>query len=212
MKSNQNTGGLAFLTAARDLMPRTLGDRDRIRGMSEAMNVAIRCRFCFALTDAEALAKGRFGIKTCVGVFRPLDYYAMACKFGGTYARMWEVHTGMQPWIAPLVLLTRDRDDSLEPSPNNRVAVGLGVLIATPVDQDDEKLARTRDHAVWWCTSVSNDQIILCRYRYPPDRRWPGQRDGAPAKRWTLSRDEWKALMDPPLTSADEAVAQGAAT
>ena len=54
---------LAFITAARNAMPRTLGDRFRTGKMNDLMQTAIECRMEFKRADAAAL-------------------YALACDVG----------------------------------------------------------------------------------------------------------------------------------
>jgi hypothetical protein len=205
---------IAFLIAARDAMPSTLGDRVRIQAMGEAMSIAVRCRFKFNKDDGQALANGRFGIETSVGVFRPLDesYYAEACSHGGTYARMWESWTETKPWMAPRVLSRPTyRGGATEVLADNRVAPGLGILIASPPTQDDEAgLARAGGDQVWWCTSLGKDEIVICRYRYQDGMAYPFQRDGAPARRMKLTRAQWAAQTAPKAAetvAAPEAVA-----
>lgn len=194
---------VAFLTATKAAMPSTVGDRVRISAMHDAMDIALRCRFKFDKDDADRLK--RFGIKTCVGVFRPLEerYYAVACNHGGTYARMWEAHTGMKPWMALLVLSLPDHRNGRgsEVLNDNRLAVGMGVLI--PSDpEDDPDLPRYENAQVWWCTSMTKDEIVLCRYRLTADRRHPFHREGTPAKKWKLTRAQWEALQPKPAEQA----------
>lgn len=192
------SAGMQFLRVTRDAMPSTLGDRVRIQAMCEALSLAIRCKFKFDLSDGDKLANrgwGAYSITTSVGVFRPLDehYYAEACVHGGTFARMWEAHLGRKPWMAPNVVGCRNRGaSSVEELGENRVAVGLGVLIPRDPASDDDSLAHTRDRQVWWCTSVSKDEIVVCRYRFEEGRRYPfGRQSGAPAKRLKMDRKQW---------------------
>ncbi|WP_148211110.1 hypothetical protein [Methylibium petroleiphilum] len=206
------SAGLAFLTAARDGMPSTLGDRVRIQAMGEAMHLAVRCKFRFDKDDAGALKP--FGIRTSVGVFRPMDenYYSAACVHGGTYARMWEAWADMKPWIAPRAIAGgygSTRGDDLG---ENRVAPGVGVLLPlTEADAGaDAGLSQTRDAQVWWCTSIEKNEIVLCRYRFPEGRRYPFDRDGQPARRMKLSRAQWAALF-PVQKKQDEQAAEAVA-
>jgi len=195
--------GLAYITAARDAMPNTIGDRVRISGMSSAMAIAVRCRFRFDTADAEKLSGYGYGIETSVGVFRPLDkmYYSQACVSGGTYARMWESHTGIKPWIAARAFgRDPDRLSLVDDLVDNRVGEGMGVLIESAPEADMDGLAgmaRTRDSQVWWCTSMDATEVILCRYRYQGDRRYPFEREGAPARKMKLTRKEWAGLVGP---------------
>lgn len=204
----QPSAGLAFITAARDGMPSTLGDRVRIQAMGDAMALAVRCKFKFDKDDAAVLKQ--FGIHTCVGVFRPMDehYYSQACVHGGTYARMWEAWAGMRPWIASRAFAGgygSTRGDELG---ENRVAPGIGVLLPL-VEADagaDAALSQTRDAQVWWCTSIEKEEIVLCRYRFPAERRYPFDREGQPARRMKLSRAQWAALF--PKTEAHAGATQ----
>lgn len=206
------SAGMIFLRATRDAMPSTIGDRVRIQAMCEALSLAIRCKFKFDVADAEKLANrgwGAYSIHTSVGVFRPLDghYYAEACVHGGTFARMWEQHTGQRPWIAPNVVGCRARGaSSVEELGENRVAPGLGVLVHRDPEADDNSLAHTRDRQVWWCTSSSKDEIILCRYRFEEGSRYPfGRSSGAPAKRLKLDRKQWAEFVKEPVRAAEPA-------
>jgi hypothetical protein len=214
------SAGLTFLRAARDAMPNTIGDRVRVQAMCEALSLSIRCKFKFDAADGEKLADrgwGSYAIQTSVGVFQPLDshYYSEACVHGGTFARMWEAYTGQRPWVAPNVFGCASRGtSSVEELGENRVAVGLGVLIRRDADKDDAGLARTRDRQVWWCTSASKNEIILCRYRYEGESRYAfGRQSGAPAKRLKMNRAQWEEFVReagppaPTVASGSSAVA-----
>lgn len=195
--------GLAFIQAAAAAMPRTLGDRERIAAMEEAMRLAVRNRFAFDKDDAEAL--NRFRISRCVGKFRPLNYYGMACFHGGTYARMWETHHKQKPWVAAVAVfagyLWTSSDRRAEVRPKNRVAAGVAVLMPASFAPYEALLARTDEgHQVWWCTSMDADTITLCRYEWPNHRegredlvRYPYYHSGLkPARIRKLSREEWE--------------------
>jgi hypothetical protein len=203
--------GLAFIKAARDAMPNTIGDRLRISGMSAAMAIAVRCRFRFDTADAEKLSGRGYTIEKSGGVFRPLDkmYYSQACMSGGTYARMWEAHTGIKPWIAALAFGREpDRLSLVYDLVDNRVGDGMGVLIECAPEADVDGLAgmaRTRECQVWWCTSMDADEVILCRYRFQSDRRYPFDREGSPARKLRLTRKEWAELVGTKTPDAETA-------
>ncbi|EKF7416797.1 TPA: hypothetical protein ACNVX4_006307 [Pseudomonas aeruginosa] len=187
--------GLAFLQAASNAMPSSLGDRATIAAMNEAMSFAVRCKMRFAKADMPELLRLRR--QTCVGVFRPDSepFYSAACAAGGTFAAAWEKHFRMKPWIAPEVLEARSPDLLT----NNRVGPGLAVLIEAKTDQD---LATFRGKQVWWCTSFDDTEMILCRYPCNPNET-PLVARGKPARRMTLSRSQWSDL----FTSAEETAA-----
>lgn len=204
------SAGLAFIQAASAAMPRTLGDRERIFALCDLMSTAVNCRFAFDKDDARALYE--LGIETCVGVFRPLDYYTQACCAGGTYARMWEAHYQLKPWMASRAIITR-RDPhgrtEREIISNNRVAPAIGVLLPVEFSAEEEGLASLNGEQVWWCTSMDNDTITLCRYRVSSEeaRRWEGayQRTGQPAKRRVLTREQWAHWNPKPSAQQKEA-------
>jgi hypothetical protein len=195
--------GLAFMQAAAAAMPKSLGDRDRISAMCEAMQLAVRNRFAFAKQDAEALK--RLAIITSVGKFRPLDYYGMACIYGGTYARMWEAHHGQQPWVARKAITPEHVRDGLSILDNNRVAVGMGVLLPQSMDIHDPATLPVDGMQVWWVTGMSDDFVRVCRYRLTPselanrNRSMPFQHQNrAPFRIRTLMREEWDELNTAP--------------
>lgn len=192
------SAGLAFIQAAAEAMPRSLGDRERIFGMCDIMSKAIRLRFPFDKDDGAELKK--LSIRTCVGVFRPLDYYSQAVVAGGTYARMWEHYYDQKPWIASRAVIQRpsygSNERQLEVMENHRIAVGIPVLLEGHFSDDEEGLATYEGYQVWHCTSMSNDTVTLCRYaEVDKERRYRGWQfqhpGGHPAKRRTLTRDEW---------------------
>ncbi len=198
MKHADTSPAVQFLMAAQAAMPSTIGDRMRIVAMSEAMEIAVRCRFKFNIGDEKLLDD--FGIRCQVGVFRPMDYYAMACQCGGTYAKMWEAANKTKPWMAsraigsiPVAFGTREHAIM----PKNRVADGMGVLINCLEDDDEPGLQRFEDAQVWWVTSVTDREIVICRYRKNPKYKYrdaPFNRCGSPAKRRKLTRQQWEEL------------------
>jgi hypothetical protein len=182
--------GLQFMLTAFNAMPRSLGDRVRIAALGEALSLAIKCRMRFAKTDIEELHSLRQ--HTCVGVFRPFDerFYKEACVAGGTFPAVWEKASNTAPWIAPEVL----ERSAAETMADNRVAPGLAVLISNTddaADKEGDDLATVGQKQLWWCTSISNEQLVLCRYRKNPK---PYSRDphGQPAKIWKFTRDQWR--------------------
>lgn len=195
---------LTFLASAYDAMPATLNEGDRVDCMSRAMKIAIECRFQFDKQDAEVLKT--LEIDTSAGVFRPLhqNFYTMACTSGGTYPRLWEAAHAIKPWIAEEVLAPRLHGRP-EVFRDNRVAPGLGILIPVPIDQDELTLARLDGKQVWLCTSMTNDDIVLCRYRLSEDRGSPYESSGNPVKKWKVGREEWAALRAKTAVSAADA-------
>ncbi len=197
--------GLAFIQAAAQAMPKTLGDRERIFGMCALMRQAIRLRFAFDKNDGAELRK--LDIHTCVGVFRALDYYRDAVEVGGTYARMWETFHNQKAWVASRAMVKRpyygDRDRDLELVENHRIAEGIPVLLPAP-DGVDDGLAMFQGYQVWHCTSMSDTAVTLCRYSIPEDTQrfvgWQFRRIATPAKRLTLTREAW-AELNPKVTA-----------
>lgn len=186
--------GLAFMLAADNGMPSTLGDRLAIASMGEALLLALRCKMKFAKDDMPDLMRLRR--QTCVGVFRPTDeqYYRAACVAGGTFAGAWEKYKQTKPWIAPEVL---ERSNA-EVMPANRVAVGLAVLISSEEDAD---LASFRGKQIWWCTSMQDDEVVLCRYHCAAHDT-PLVPRGKPARIKKLTRQEWAAQFPQETRSA----------
>lgn len=192
--------GLAFLIAAKAALPNTLGDRARSAALNDLMGIAIETKMAFGFQEGAAIAGARLGMRTSVGVFDPLDvgWYHRACLAGGSYARMWEAHHGVSPFIASTAY-TRDgksRNDS-------RMAPDMAVVLKGPDGAaGDPHLAHTHGgHAIWWCTSVDLDagKIVLCRYRHkqPSPVARPGSQmlqSAAPAQRMKLTREQWAQL------------------
>lgn len=205
MNKDQNiSAGLAFMQAAAAAMPKTLGDRERISGMSDAMQLAVRNRFAFAKQDAEALQ--RLSIHTCVGIFRPLDYYQQACIHGGTYARMWEAHHNQKPWVARRGITASQVFRGFSILANNRVAVGMGVLMPESMDTPDDATLLVEGMQVWWVTSMTDELIRVCRYRLTPEEMADRHRDTpfkhhgrSPFRIRTLMREEWDELNAEPV-------------
>lgn len=192
LDKSARSAGLAYMLAAKAAAPKSLGDRERIAVMGASMDIAVRNRFPFKPDDAEELAN--LGIRTCVGVFRPLDqcYYRIACLVGGTYPRMWEAYHGLAPWKAAVAVIPyhfRIRDDLLE---NTRVTTDIGVLMPQSFGPDEPELASHLGLQVWWVTSCTGDTVNLCRYSpstgYAGHLQRPG---GAPARRRQVDRDAW---------------------
>ena len=181
------------MQAAFEGMPKSAGDRERVSSLGRLMQEAIRMNFVFRTSDAAALDK--MSIHTCVGVFRPLDghHYQLACREGGTYARMWEAHNGFKPWKAAVVA---SREGELVEG--NRVFTGMALLLPSTFTPPED-LASHKGLQVWWVTDVDDATINVCRYvphvwnGYPRAFQRPG---GAPARRRQLRREEWDALQE----------------
>lgn len=175
---------LTYLFAAQEAMPRSIGDRVRISGMGESMMIALKCKFKFHKDDAEPLKQ--LQITTCVGVFRPIDptYYSAACAYGSSFVRVWELATGVEPWIAHKVLAHVDHKHNV--LHGSRVAVGLAVLVHKDHDAADN-LAKIDSDEVWWCTSFDNEKIVLARYASLT-------RAGSPSKFMKMNRAQWAQL------------------
>ena len=206
-KDQKPSAGLVFMQAAHDALPKTLGDRERIAALSEALQLAIRNRFPFTKHDAEALL--RMTITTCVGIFRPLDYYLGACVFGGTYAKMWEAHHNQKPWVALTAIAPDHLVRGYELLANNRVTTQMGVLLPPEFDvEDGYNTIPVEGKQVWWVTSQDNDHITVCRYRLTDEemsrigRAVPFIHQGRkPFRIRKLTRDRWAELN---TESADE--------
>lgn len=192
------SAGLAFMRAAVHAMPRSLGDRERVAAMDAAMTLAVKNRFAFDKEDAEQLEN--MGIHRCVGVFRALDFYLLACRFGGTYPRMWEAHHGQKPWMADRAVFPAfiGGADIRQPViiENNRIAVGAGALLP---GMDDPDLATYEKNQVWWCTSMTEDSITVCRYKVTDaSRKYHGlgyaplHHEGKPTRVRKLTRTQWE--------------------
>jgi hypothetical protein len=169
-----------------------------IAALGEALSLAIKCRMRFSKDDIGPLNKLRK--HTCVGVFRAFDqhYYSAACSTGGTYPALWEKANGIKPWIAPHVLAARQYQH--ERMEDSRVAPWMAVLIER--EEDSQDLAAMGGMQVWWCTSLDNDHITLCRYQYDKSGSAIIHDRQKPAKRWKLSRQEWKDLFAKPEQTA----------
>ncbi|MFC6282196.1 MULTISPECIES: hypothetical protein [Polaromonas] len=181
---------LQYITTSRNSLPKGIGDRQWHAFMSSIMELAITNRMVFDKDDGDALV--RLSARCQYGVFNPIaeSWYILACRAGGTYCRMYEKAVGLTPWVAPLVLVDQHR--GLTPT-KGRVAPQMGVVLPK-AENDDTHAETTRDgDQVWWCTSLTDDQIILCRYRQDPDQS-NSYRSGPPINRWKLSRGEWKDL------------------
>lgn len=217
MKSNlqhQSTlsPALALLIAADSAFPEGAGDRIRIQALDDVLTGAIRCKAKFDVNDGPRIEAARIEVRTCVGVFRPLDprWYHDAAIVGGTYARMWEKHFGYKPFIAPEAW----RGDYQEaPLQKQRIVPGLAILL--PETEPESGLQTFRGAAVWWCTNLDypKDRIHLCRYRSEPStnmRRPSDIRDPAarvPARRKTILRAEWQEITDALVIQREAAAA-----
>jgi hypothetical protein len=206
------SAAVTFLLATQKAIPKTLGDRERIAVMSDAMRMAVCNRFQFDLDDAAQLK--RLGIQTCVGVFRPMDYYGQACISGGTYPRMWEQFNNIAPWRGARVAFY-DRDHRrITHTEDGRVCEGIAFLMPPEFSVSksdvtlDAELASFDSLQVWWCTGISADSINLTRYEPTPGRPdgafcKPG---GAPARRRKLTREEWEVFQNAVRVRAGKSV------
>lgn len=174
IKEKAPSAGLLFLRTAIDSMPKGIGDREYSAAMGEIMRIAVRCRMAFGRDEGPALEMLNF--HTCVGVFRALDYYTEGVRHGGTYAAMWEKHVGTAPWKVQ----HRACDDK-----PGRIAPGLAFYVRG--QDNDPDLAKTGHGQVWWCTSLDDDSITICRYA----SKRALDRSGSPARRKTLDRKAW---------------------
>lgn len=197
-----NAGGLDFMQGAVAAMPSSIGEHMRASVLCDLMTTAIECRFKFSKEDAEPLSGLSFRCQ--YGVFSPLDYYAMACSAGGTYPKMWESHFGFKPWIALQALVstrTRGKHSSVTSlKEKQRVAEGICVLFPLKESDEESDLECYEGKALWKCTSISKDDIILCRYRR---KSQAFESNRTPAKRMKLSREEWASLNITPAAVAE---------
>jgi hypothetical protein len=190
------SAGLMYMQAAVAAMPKTLGDRELVVAMHDALALAVRNRFAFNRDEAPTLDRQR--IEGSGAVFRPLDvsYYLLACRYGGTFARMWEAHHDYKPWVADIAIFQKHHGGFREERTieNNRVAEGAGALLP---GTDDPDLATINGLQAWWVTSQTKDTITLCRYRVSLDCiRYHGADapfvpQGRPARVRKLTREQW---------------------
>ena len=80
--------GLALLIAATYAFPKSLGDRARSAAMNSILDIAVANRVRFDVNDGSAIQDAGLDMRTCVGVFRPLDqhWYEKAANSGNAYA------------------------------------------------------------------------------------------------------------------------------
>lgn len=213
-----------FLRTTAHALPRTLGDRDTIAAMSVAMQLAIDTGMQFSLADRDALRD--LVITRQVGIFDPFwdGFYRHSCIMGGTYARLYESHNGFRPWIAPLVYrptLGMERcatyAQAVPIERNTRAAEGFALFVPEAAQQDDSNLAFVdqsmsfsvdrgarfdwdQRYAVWYCTTLKQDEVILCRYPQGPNS--PLERTGPPARRVRLARESWADWFGPAQAEA----------
>jgi len=197
-KDQTISAGLTFLRAAQSAVA-TLGDKERVRGMRDAMQVALRNRFSFADQDAPALAS--LSIESRAGDFRPLDYYKQACIHGGSYTEMWEAQHQMKPWVARWAVASEQVLHGYFIMEDNRVANGMGVLLPQSVDTPDSDTLSVSGLQVWWVGEMTDDFIRLCRYRLTPEEMANRHRDTpflhhsrSPFRVRVMMREEWDEL------------------
>lgn len=188
MSKPEISPGLAFMQAAANAMPRSMGDRVESALMNDLMATAIKNKFIFHAEDAKEL--NRLAIRTSVGVFYPMDehFYRIACAVGGTYPKLWEKTHKTKPWLAPKVAMYGYPSYRPELLENNRVVPGMAVLVQVP----EASLPLTSIYnglQVWWCTSISDTKINMALYpTHPSD---PFKSEGKLLKLKKLNREDW---------------------
>ncbi len=212
----KDSNGVAFLSAASQAFPKSIGDREYVHAMHRLMEIVVQSRMVFSVQDGKALR--RLAYRTCVGHFDPLaeNWYARACVAGGTYPAMWEKHHGMRPWKATMAIhktpgvkpygyvQTKEDDFALHAFtllPGNRVFPGMAVLFQTSMEDDpDYELTRLDNYPLGnardpdtplvsgevWWVSSFSNGHITL-CRYRSGKN-------TPARRKKLTRDEWQAL------------------
>lgn len=205
--SNDKTisAGLAFMHAAAAAAVKTAGDRERVRALKDAMEVAIRNCFEFSKTDGPALLN--LALETRWGDFRPMDYYLNGCLAGGAYPEMWEAHHQIQPWVARKAIVSRNGLQDFRVVDDHRVTQGIGVLMPNSFDTPDYATLPILDMQVWWVTAFTDELIRVCRYRLTPEELANRNLETAyqhhsraPFRVRTLLREEWDELnAAPPL-------------
>jgi hypothetical protein len=193
------SAGLAFMHAAAAAAAKTAGDREQVRALKDAMEVAIRNCFEFSTTDGAALLS--LAMETRWGDFRPLDYYREGCLAGGAYPEMWEAHHHMQPWVARKAIISKDGLRDFRIHDDHRVAPGMGVLMPDSFDTPVDGTLPIHDMQVWWVNAITDELIRVCRYRLTPEELANRNLDTAfqhhsrsPLRVRTLLREEWDEL------------------
>lgn len=198
--ASQVSKAMALLTAARDGLPMSLGDREWIAAMDSILLTAIKARIPFAVDDGVTLRGGDFERRRCVGNFDPLHHgwYRKAVGIqSASYCAMWETIHGMKPWRSPFAWWEQDYLTRTRLAGNARVAPGCAVTLPGG-DEDPPEMLKTADgRQVWWCTSQQAERIVLCRYRASGGRERGREfsNEGTPVARKTLTRDEWFELL-----------------
>jgi hypothetical protein len=189
---------MALLTAARDGLPTSLGDREWIAAMDLILLTAIRGRIPFGGDDGASLREDHFQRRRCVGNFDPLHYgwYRKAVEMqSASYCAMWEAAHGMKPWRSPFTWKESGYLNITRLAGNARVAPGCAVTLPGSDDDPSEMLETADGRQVWWCTSQDAFRIVLCRYRASGrERASEFSHEGTPAARKTFNRDEWVEL------------------
>jgi len=197
------SAGLAFMHAAAAAAAKAPTDRERVRAMKDAMQVAIRNCFEFHLTDGAALLS--LALETRWGDFRPLEYYREGCLAGGSYPAMWEAHHQMRPWVAHKAVVAKEMLPCYDILEDRRVAVGMAVLMPESFDSPDEATLPIQDMQVWWVNAMTDELIRVCRYRLHPEelaQRTFGSplihHSRSPFRVRTLMREEWEEVNPAP--------------
>ncbi len=174
------------------LASRRSGDRDRCTLMYQGLGIAIENGFSFGIDDARILKREGIAISTSVGKFSPVwdQGYEKAVRLGGSYVAMYEYATKMRPWRHPMVLIPVSYRKNLEVErrENSRLVPGFCV--------DRRETLEER----FFCTSISDDQIVLCRYHMlEPEKRnektgliWSSR----VAKRLVMDREQWSVFCE----------------
>ena len=172
------------------LASRNLGDRQRCALMYQGLHIAIENRFTFGIDDASILKQECVALSTCVGSFSPIwdRGYERAVRFESSYIGMYEYAVNMRPWKHPEVLIPKNilKLIDVERRANCRVVPGFAI----------ERRATIEDR--FYCTSISDDRIILCRYHLlEPEKRclhnsmiWSDR----VANRLMMNRAQWEVF------------------
>ena len=195
-----------FLQAARNAIHKKVGDGVTSSLMHNAMQMALEGRMKFWMNDAEDLNCTQ--VYSNAGRFHPLNrqFYATAISYGNlSYAKLSEANSGIAPWTAARTYGPRGSYGREQFLGQGRVAETMAVLLPAKASEAKEGTrlyhdrATEKHFAVWWVTSMTDQEIIICRYSRTDDCTHPFERTGSPTKRWKMGRDEWRELQAPML-------------